>query len=87
MSKYYFVSVLKSIKDNKFYTGYTSDLKRRINGHNNGEVKSTKHRTLFDLVYFEGCKNKYDAINREKYLTIAYSKRYIKNRIKNNLND
>jgi putative endonuclease len=35
-----------------------------------------------ELVYFEGCINQQDALNREKYLKTTYGKRYIKNRIK-----
>ncbi len=34
--KWFYVYILKSEKDNKFYTGYTSDLKRRIDEHNSG---------------------------------------------------
>ena len=36
------VYILKSLSnENKYYTGYTSDLKKRIQKHNNGEVQST----------------------------------------------
>ncbi len=42
MSDFYYVYVLQSIKDDKFYTGYTKDLKRRpalLNKHINRKVK------------------------------------------------
>ena len=39
---YYYVYVLLSEKDNQFYTGYTSDLKRRLIDHQSGIVNSTK---------------------------------------------
>lgn len=78
----YFIYVLRSSKDNNFYTGYTSDLENRILEHQKGQVKSTKHRLPLELVYFEGCINQQDALNREKYLKTTYGKRYIKNRIK-----
>ncbi|MGK7393409.1 MAG: GIY-YIG nuclease family protein [Candidatus Cyclobacteriaceae bacterium M3_2C_046] len=32
----YFVYVLLSKKDNKFYTGYTKDLNKRFEEHNQG---------------------------------------------------
>ena len=80
--KYYYTYVLLSKKDNKFYTGYTDNLKRRIQEHNSGKVEATKLRRPFDLIYFEGCCNKTDAIHREKYLKTTYGKRYIHNRIK-----
>jgi putative endonuclease len=82
---YFYVYILKSEKDGKFYTGYTNNLVRRVEQHNKGEVLSTKNRRPFELVYWEGCRNQQDATKREKYLKTAWGKRYIKNRIKNYL--
>ena len=42
MNDFHFVYILQSIKDGKFYTGYTKDLKRRsalLNKHINRKVK------------------------------------------------
>lgn len=82
---YYYIYVLQSLKDNNFYTGYTKDLKNRLEQHNNGLVKSTKNRRPFKLVYFEACLNQQDATHREKYLKTSWGKRYIKTRVKNYL--
>ncbi len=82
---YYYVYVLLSEKDNQFYTGYTSDLERRLREHNEGKVASTRRRRPFRLVYWEGCLNQQDATRREKYLKTAWGKRYIKNRLQNYL--
>ena len=84
---YYYIYVLKSLKDNQFYTGYTSDLKNRLDEHNTGKVISTKNRLPLKLVYFEGCLNQQDATHREKYLKTSWGKRYIKERINNYTND
>lgn len=81
--KYFYIYILKSTKDNNFYTGYTEDLKIRLAQHNNGEVNSTKSRRPLELVYFEGCANQQDAIHREKYLKTSWGKKFIKNRLKN----
>lgn len=81
----YYVYILRSIKDLKFYTGYTINLEKRLAQHNAGKVTSTKNRTPFELVYFEGSNNEQDALHREKYLKTTYGKRYIKNRLKNYL--
>jgi putative endonuclease len=86
MIKFYYIYILLSLKDKKFYTGFTDNLKRRIEEHNTGKVESTKFRRPFELVYFEGCRNKSDALQREKYLKTTYGKRYIRNRIKDDLN-
>ena len=81
----YYVYVLRSKLDGKFYTGFTSDLENRLNEHNSGKVHSTKNRIPFELVYYEFCSCIDDAVHREKYLKTTYGKRYIKNRIKNYL--
>jgi len=83
----HFVYVLISKKDNDFYTGYTSDLKKRIKEHREGKVKSTKHRLPVQLIYYEVCINKYDALAREKYLKSGRGKKYIRNRIKRYIGD
>ena len=80
--KFYYVYVLLSLKDYKFYTGFTKDLADRLKMHNNGQVVSTSYRRPFDLVYFEGCRNKDDALHREKYLKTTYGKKYLRNRLK-----
>ena len=81
----YYIYVLHSLKDGKFYTGYTNNLKQRLQAHTLGKVDSTKNRRPFRLIYFEGCFNQDDALKREKYLKSTYGKRYLKNRNTNYL--
>jgi putative endonuclease len=83
--KPYFVYVLLSQKDGNFYTGYTENIEKRLNAHNNGKVYSTKYRRPFSLIYYEVSFNLDDALKREKYLKSTYGKRYIRNRVKNYL--
>ena len=78
----YYVYVLQSKKDSSFYTGFTLNLGQRINEHNGGCQISTKSRTPYQLVYYEWCHDKEDAIAREKYLKSGMGKKYIKNRLK-----
>lgn len=85
MAEFYYVYVLRSQKDKKFYTGFTQDIEQRLSQHNTGKVYSTKSRIPFDLVYYEVSRNIEDAVHREKYLKTTYGKRYIKNRISNYL--
>ena len=82
---YQYVYVLQSERDGKFYVGYTKNIQKRLEGHNKGNVKSTKNRLPMKLVYWEGYLNQTDATQREKYLKTAWGKRYIKNRLKNYL--
>lgn len=82
MEQFYYIYVLRSLKDGKNYTGYTRNLKLRFEKHANGEVESTKDRRPFVLIYFEGCMNQQDATHREKYLKTHYGKMFLKNRLK-----
>lgn len=81
----YYVYILRSMKDQKLYTGYTNNLKARFKLHNQGKIDSTMKRQPLELVYYEACLNQQDATHREKYLKTAWGKRYIKNRLKNYL--
>lgn len=57
--------ILRSMKDGKFYVGYTSDLDLRISAHNTGKVRSTKHRRPFILVRSETFETRREAMWRE----------------------
>ena len=81
----YYIYILKSQKDKQFYTGYTDNLENRLKLHSNGKVESTKNRLPVELVYYEACLHQQDATHREKYLKTAWGKRYVKNRIKNDI--
>ncbi len=80
--KIYFVYVLNSKKDGLFYIGFTADLEKRILEHNQGLVESTKDRVPFEVIYYECCLNKYDALDRERYLKSGMGKKFIRNRVK-----
>ena len=78
----FYTYVIKSKRDNRWYTGSTNDLRKRFNDHNRNRVFSTKGRGPFELIYYEACINEQDARAREKYLKSGPGKRYIKNRLK-----
>ena len=82
---WYYVYILQSEKDGKFYTGYTKDLKLRFEQHQKGLVESTKNRHPLKLIYFEACINQQDATQREKYLKSYHGKMFIRNRLKSYL--
>ena len=53
-------------RDKTLYTGYTKNLKKRIQAHNAGKgAKYTRGRGPVALVYWEECKNKSLALSRE----------------------
>lgn len=52
--------------DGTFYTGWTTDVERRIKCHNAGKgAKYTKPRLPVELVYFEAFETKEEAMRRE----------------------
>lgn len=52
--------------DNTLYTGWTNDLQKRLNSHNNGTgAKYTRGRTPIELMYFEQFETKPEAMKRE----------------------
>jgi len=66
--KMYYVYILQSKKDNKYYIGSTADLERRIREHQSGRVKSTKHKLSLELLCYEAYSDKLITQKREKYL-------------------
>lgn len=53
-------------KDNTYYTGWTTNLERRIKAHNNGNgAKYTKARRPVKLIYYEEFPDKKQALKRE----------------------
>jgi len=71
----YYVYILRSLKDNNLYLGFTEDLRSRLAQHNLGQSKSTRYRIPLELIYYEAYKAKSDAISRERKLK-RYSQGY-----------
>jgi len=65
-SKSYYTYVLRC-RDDSLYTGYTDDLKKRINAHNQGNgAKYTRGRLPVELVYYEEFPSRSCAMKRER---------------------
>jgi len=60
------------------YIGYTSNLERRFNQHQNGESKSTAPRRPLRLIFAEQFLFEEDARKREMYLKKTAGKKAIK---------
>ena len=81
----YFVYMLKSLgKESVTYVGYTNDLKKRVNLHNNSKGAKFTRGRKWKLIYKEKLNSKKEAISREYYIK---KNRTLRNKIKNeNLN-
>ena len=78
----YYTYVLRSVKDNGLYYGYTKDLTQRFEQHAKGRVESTKDRRPVKLVYYEACCNEDDALKREKYFKSYRGRQFLSRRLK-----
>jgi putative endonuclease len=64
----YYVYILKSLKDGKYYIGSSSDVQSRLAFHNAGKQRSTKYRIPFVLIYTEQFQCRTEAEKREKQI-------------------
>lgn len=64
----YYIYILLCI-DNTYYTGFTTDVQKRLIEHNAGKgAKYTRGRTPCKLVYTEIFEDKSSAMKREWYI-------------------
>ena len=78
----YFVYLIGCHKHHKLttYVGYTNNLRKRINLHNEGKGAKFTRGRKWKLLYFEKFLTKKEAISREYYIK---KNRKLRNQIKN----
>lgn len=64
----YYVYILISIKNDQVYTGYTTDLQKRIKEHNSGKSVHTNKFRPWKVQTYIAFENKEQASNFERYL-------------------
>jgi len=79
---FYYVYILQSISTKKLYTGYSVDLRERLQKHNRKLNFSTKPYAPWKLIHYEAYRNKQDAKRREKYLKTNQGARLLKRMLK-----
>ena len=84
----YYFYIIQSIKKlNEIYSGSTTDLKKRFEEHNRGEVISTRRYLPWRLAYYEAYASEKDAREREqKFKKHGKGNDELKKRIKRSLN-
>jgi len=81
----YYVYTLLSLKDKKFYTGLTTNLRNRLQQHARGEVKSTRERRPLKLIHYEYFIDKDDAKAKEIFLKSGFGRNQLKLALKRTL--
>lgn len=81
----FYVYILFSLKDFKFYTGFTTDLKDRLSRHVRGDVRATVNRRPLKLIHYEYFINEEDAKAREIFLKSGFGRNNIKKALQKTL--
>lgn len=83
----FFVYIVRCERDNSFYTGYTSNLERRISQHNKGiGSKYTQSHGPVELLYYETFRTRRTAMQREQEIK-RFSRKKKFNLIKNKVEE
>ena len=64
----YYVYILESIKNGKYYIGQTEDLEKRLSRHNAGMNKSTKSSSPWEIKWWKEFESRTEAIKEETLL-------------------
>ncbi len=77
----YFVYIIQSDTDNSFYVGFTQDLEKRLDFHNDPEMNKgvTRHKIPWKYFFVLKTTNKTTAIKIEKHIKRMKSQLYIAN--------
>lgn len=78
---FYYLYVLKSLKDKKLYIGKTKDLRNRLKKHLAGEVTATKGRLPLELIYYEAYTNKTMWSKQEKFYKSGIGRDTLKHKL------
>jgi putative endonuclease len=76
----YYIYILK-LNNNKLYTGYSDNIKRRIKEHQSGKVITTSKYLPVKLIHYEAYLLKSDALRREKFLKTSDGKHFLKQQL------
>jgi len=91
----YYIYLLENEDDKSWYIGFTTNIKERVDAHNQnkgGRTTKKKLRNNFSrgtatksepwkLIYHEMYLDKMDAIGREKFLKSGSGRRYLKKQL------
>lgn len=77
----YYVYLIQSLQcPDIFYAGYTLNIKNRLAAHNAGKSIHTKKNKPWELIVCLAFRNKYKALEFEKYLKTHAGREFAKKR-------
>ena len=73
----HFVYIIESASSGRWYYGYSMELERRLDGHNNGLNISTRGKGPWKFIFVREFSNKQEALSFERYLKKTRNKDFI----------
>jgi putative endonuclease len=78
----FFLYILQSQKDGRYYVGVTKNVESRLDQHNRGVGKSTRSGKPWLLIHTEEYSTRSEAARREKQIKKQKSRSYIETQIR-----
>ena len=77
----FYVYVLRSERNSRFYVGSTKDVKKRLIEHNTGKSQATRYIKPLKLIYSEQYSTRSDAVKRERFLKMGQGRAWLKEKL------
>src|SRR5438876_2175328 len=81
----HYVYLLRSISDDGFYIGYSTNLRKRFEQHAKGDAFATSYRGHWRLIYYEAYPEEADALGRERYIKSGAGRRFLRAQLADHL--
>jgi len=73
----FYIYIIRSIVNGRFYVGSTNNIERRLHEHNNGKSKYTSLTKPFILLHKEIYSSRKEAVQREMFLKSGKGREWI----------
>ncbi|MBE9593188.1 MAG: GIY-YIG nuclease family protein [Proteobacteria bacterium] len=78
----FFAYIIKGLKDGSYCTVSTQNLPARLERHNQGRLRYTKHKIPWELVYLQEYHDRSIAMRKEKEIKNRKSRQFIESLVR-----
>jgi len=79
----FYLYVLRSQQTGGLYVGSTTDVEKRLQRHNRGDAKSTRHGVPWAVLHTESFITRSEAVRRERYYKTGHGREEIQGLLAN----